>query len=88
MSKFWGFLMNVMNKLRVCLEESGIVILDDGSFDEMDSITFISAIVSIEQEFEIEFLDEYLIMNVMGNIDQLYEVVSHMINDKVGLDCK
>ena len=54
--------MEKLQKIQNCLEENGIEVLNDGTLDNVDSISFISSIVSLEEEFNIEFPDEYLLI--------------------------
>lgn len=58
--------MEKLQKIQNCLEENGIEVLNDGTLDNVDSISFISSIVSLEEEFNIEFPDEYLLIEKMN----------------------
>ena len=49
---------------------------------EIDSISFITVIVDIEREFDIEFPDEYLVMDSISSFDKLYEIVSMLVDTK------
>ena len=63
--------MEKLQKIQNCLEENGIEVLNDGTLDNVDSISFISSIVSLEEEFNIEFPDEYLLIEKMNNINNI-----------------
>ncbi len=56
--------MDIENKIRKILDENGIYIADnlDEKLD-LDSITFISVIVCLENEFEVDIPDDYLSMD-------------------------
>lgn len=55
---------------------------DDLSQHGMDSIIFIRIIVALEEEFDIEIADEYLLMTEMNTVSKMLSVVS------VALDIK
>ena len=48
---------------------------------EIDSITFISIIVSLESEYEIEIPDEYLLMTEMNSVNKMYHVIKEVIEN-------
>lgn len=63
-----------------CFNNLGFVIDNDDSVDILDilddSITYISFIIEIEQAFEIEIPDEYLLqgsMRTLGNVCEIIE---------------
>lgn len=70
------------DKVQNCLEENGILISNTGELENVDSISFISAIVSLEEEFDIEFPDEYLVQNNMANIDDVCRIVNQLVENK------
>lgn len=41
----------------------------------MDSISFIRVIVTIEEEFEVEFPDDYLIIDNMNTLNKIIDIV-------------
>lgn len=65
------------NRLINCLEENGIEVNNDGTLGEFESISFISALVSIEEEFQMEFPDEYLSFEEPLNLDVLIDIIVH-----------
>lgn len=72
--------MKIEQRVCNCLEKNGIVILEDGTFDNLDSINFISAIVDLESEFDIEFPDEYLSMEIFSEFEQLVFTIKEMVS--------
>jgi acyl carrier protein len=73
--------MNIKERIYKNLEENGIGVNDDGSLINVDSMNFISSIVCIEQEFEIEFPEEYLLIESLSNIENITYIVNHIINN-------
>ena len=66
-----------------CLDRNGIELNGDNEDIEIiDSISFITIIVDIENEFNIEFPDEYLIIDNINNFEKLYNTVLLLIEDK------
>ncbi len=65
------------------LTESGIEFTQDYELLDMDSITFISMIIGIEQEFNIQFPDEYLSFEKLKNLDTIVEIVEAIKNNTV-----
>lgn len=69
------------------LENLGIII-DDSESDvdllsiEIDSITFISFIVALEDRFDIIFPDEYLTMDVMSSLNGFSDLICALLPDK------
>ena len=53
--------------------------LNDGTLDNVDSISFISSIVSLEEEFNIEFPDEYLLIEKMNNINNICLIIESLL---------
>ncbi|MDR0920441.1 MAG: acyl carrier protein [Oscillospiraceae bacterium] len=50
---------------------------------DIDSITFISIVVSLEGEYEIEIPDEYLLMTEMNNIMKIFQVLKDVIENQI-----
>ena len=71
--------MKKLQKIQNCLEENGIEVLNDGTLDNVDSISFISSIVSLEEEFNIEFPDEYLLIEKMNNINNICLIIESLL---------
>lgn len=69
----------IKNKLNILLDELGLSEeTDEGkkvNFEELDSIQIISAIVEIEECFDIEIPDEYLVAEFFENINHIVDVI-------------
>jgi acyl carrier protein len=74
--------MSISERILKCIEENGIAVLDDGDFDNLDSISFISAIISLETEFDIEFPDEYLLMSAFCDFENIVLIVDEILCNK------
>lgn len=72
---FGVMLMEIIDRVRNCIEENGIEVLDNGELGNVESINFISAIISIELEFGIQIPDEYLLSDTMSNLEHLCYIV-------------
>lgn len=73
---------SVKEKVLKCLEENGIDISEDGNLLNVESINFISAIVSLEEEFNIVFPDEYLGFTNITTLDSIMSIVEILKRDK------
>lgn len=70
------------NKIIECMEQSGIISYsnqDDSPLD-MDSITFISIIVGLENEFEVEISDRFLIYE-LGTYQEFLKFATSAVAD-------
>ena len=74
--------MNLKEIVQKCLDENGIVVSEDGGFEELNSINFISTIVALEQELGIEFPDEYLLMDIMSDFEHLYDIIDSVVTNE------
>lgn len=69
------------------LENLGVII-DDSENDvdllsmNIDSITFISFIVALEERFKIQFPDEYLTMEVMNSLNGFSNLLCTFLSSK------
>lgn len=72
----------IRKKVIECFNNLGFVIDNDDSVDILDflddSITYISFIVEIEQAFEIEIPDEYLLQGSMRTLGNVCEVIESL----------
>lgn len=68
---------NIKDRLIQCLDKNGIDLDQDSPM--IDSISFITAIVDIEQEFGIEFPDEYLTTEAMSSYEKIYDIVKILL---------
>ena len=48
----------------------------------MDSIKFINIIITLEEEFDIEISDEYLLLTEMNTISKIAEVISAALDNQ------
>jgi acyl carrier protein len=71
--------MSISERVLKCIEESGIAVLEDGNFENVNSINFISAIVSLESEFDIEFPDEYLLLSTFCDFENVVLIIGDII---------
>ena len=71
---------NIEIKIVEIVEENGIEIDCEGEFGNIDSIKFISMLVSIEQEFNIEIPDDFLLLENIPNIDSITAVVKNELS--------
>ena len=73
----------IKNKLNILLDELGLSEeTDEGkkvNFEELDSIQIISAIVEIEECFDIEIPDEYLVAEFFDNINHIVDVILELM---------
>ena len=74
--------MGIQDVIVKILEENGIEVDDKANLLNIDSMGFISAIVGIEQEFEIEFPDEFLEFGKFDTIKDFVRVVTYIIDKK------
>ncbi len=74
--------MPVNERVLKCLEENGIIVLEDGNFENMNSINFISAIISLESEFDIEIPDEYLLMSTFCDFHNVVLIINDLLKSK------
>lgn len=68
--------MDKKEKIKQCIEESGLVILENGEIEVTDSVNYIYAVLALEEAFEIEFEESYLSDNFMKSIDQIEEIIN------------
>ena len=64
-------------------EENGIDINDQDAVKHIDSLAYISVLVSLEDKFKIEFPDSMLTKNIFENMDDFYLLLGWLlgIND-------
>ena len=61
------------------IELNGAEINEEGTIEEIDSITFISLVLDLEAEFNIEIPDEYLLMSVFSSVDNIVSIIETLI---------
>ena len=73
----------IFNKIIKCMVEIGIIIeasLEGRFIDEdIDSLTYISFIVEIEEEFNISIPDEYLQADIIETYDDVAEMIQQLL---------
>ena len=67
-----------------CLLELGIVFEQEENNFELtdyieDSLTFISFVSELENEFDIEIPDEYLLQGVLGTLNDLKNIITLLV---------
>ena len=78
----------VEEKIKIMLENNGIAFEDndDGDTDidvtAMDSITFISFIIDVEDTFEIALPDELLSIEILQSLSSFANIVYELVNEK------
>lgn len=73
--------MNIYEELIVMLEELGIVIEENDEIVDMDSITFITMIIRIEETFGIAFPDDLLNSSATHNIKNLEKIIVNLLSN-------
>lgn len=76
---------NIKEKIIECMNNMGIVNFeDDANFklDDyiVDSVMFVSFIIELEQMFNIEIPDEYLVVDSLQTFDDLYIMIETVLN--------
>ena len=74
--------MDVREKLDELFSSLNIIVDENGNMDQIDSISFISLIVGIEEEFGIEVPDEFLNYVTVQDISGLQMLVENLIKHK------
>ena len=73
--------MNIKEELRDILNEYGIAVADNGKIDGIDSITFVSLIVKLEEVYNIIFPDELLMLESIRDIDNLATIIEQQVEE-------
>lgn len=75
----------IKNELNRILDELGLIEETDDekriNFDELDSIQIIAAIVEIEECFDIEIPDEYLVAEFFEDENHIVEVIVELMEN-------
>lgn len=74
--------MKLIEKIKKIIEENGAKVNDNGSIENMDSLSFIATIVQLEEEFDIEFPDMYLTSEKLNKVDSIIYIVNELLSDK------
>jgi len=76
--------MEIEKRIQSLLEENGMEVAEDGTiFGEVDSFGYLSAIISLEEEFSIEFPDEYLNVELISleHFSEIVKTLTHQSNE-------
>ena len=73
--------MNIRDVLLELITDLGIEVDENGKICDIDSITFVSLIVRIEETFNIIFPDEFLLIEMVGDIRCLVTVIEQQLDD-------
>jgi len=80
-------LADLRSRIITILEHNGLIFdgMSEDSTLVFDSIQFITVIVELEEEFDIEIPDEYLLSEEISCIDSIVNIVNNIMsnNDKV-----
>lgn len=71
--------MTVRETVERCLLENGIEVKSNGDFEEIDSVNFISFVVALEDNFDIEFPDEYLLSSNTKSINSICNIIEELL---------
>lgn len=73
----------INQRLREILEGNGIFYENNNliNAESIDSITFVSAIVDIEEEYHIFIPDEYVSVQLIGNLEELSCLINELIKN-------
>lgn len=67
-----------IEKVQRCLEENGIIVDENGEMMDVESINFIASVICLEEEFNIEFPDEMLSFEKIGNLYNLCNLIQRL----------
>ena len=72
--------MNTKNIIIEKIELNGAEINEKGEIEDIDSIVFISLVLDLEEEFNIEIPDEYLLMSTFSSIDNITLIINKPVS--------
>lgn len=75
---------DITERILNCLLELGIVFEQEENNFELtdyieDSLTFISFVSELENEFDIEIPDEYLLQGILGTLNDLKNIITLLV---------
>mgnify|MGYP000221569346 FL=1 len=73
--------MNTKDIIIEKIELNGAEINEKGEIEDIDSIVFISLVLDLEEEFNIEIPDEYLLMSTFSSIDNIALIINKLIDN-------
>lgn len=68
------------------VDQSPLIISIDTPFPEVDSLTFIKIVVTLEKEFNFEFDDEMLLITNFSTVKEMVQYVESKVNDRCKLN--
>lgn len=79
--------MDIENIVINIFNENGIEVTDvNEDLPEMDSVSYISTLVSLEQEFDIEFSDEFLTMDNKPNVQVFIDIIRSETKNQISIN--
>ena len=74
--------MSIKEELLEILDEYEITVQEDGHMDEVDSLSFVSLIIKLEEKYKIAFPDEILILESVKDINNLSIIIEQLIGNQ------
>lgn len=72
--------VNILDNLLELMNDIGIIINEHGEFQELDSLDFITMIVSVEEEFGIIIPDNILLITVINSVSKLETIIISLMD--------
>lgn len=72
----------MLERIVKCLEENGIQVDSKGNLLDLDSIKFISFVITLEDEFTIEFPDAYLNRLSDVTVYDICDIISELTTNR------
>ena len=73
--------MNVREDILNILSDLGITVNDLDMLEQIDSVEFMTLIVTLEDFFGITFQDEMVLFSVMDTVSKIEIIVNNMLDD-------
>lgn len=73
--------MNIKNELLNIIADLGIVVDENETIQDIDSLTFVSLVVKIEEKFNITFPDEFLLLDMVKDISNLVIIIEQQLEE-------
>ena len=74
--------MNIKDFVLNLITELGIEVDENEIIRDVDSITFVSLIVRIEETFNITFPDEFLLLDLVSEVTNLVTIIEQQLGDQ------
>ena len=78
--------MSTSERVASVCDMKGLDIHDPYALSEADSLTYISIIVGLEEEFSICFPDDALVENMLMDLPSLYKMIENLQSDNVEIE--